>query len=308
MSNNLLKQVKDNIPLIYEAGKTKGIKEMQPQLEEKYNAGYDNGYEVGYNKGYDQGKIAGADEEMLQAKYNEGFEGGKNAGIKEGQQIEYNNFWDSVQKNGDLTAYENVFSGRGWNNITFKPKYSMQPTGAYMMFRYNQYQGSLIELLKQQNITMDFSKCTSANYCFSYSQFTEIGVLDLRKFNKNKIAQMFQGCSKLKKIEKILITDTVGCDSGFASCGALEEVIFEGVIGQKGFSFASCKLLNKASIESIINCLKVETDTTSELSIGFSLQAVNNAFKTAEGLADGSTSEEWTNLIATKPNWTITLT
>ena len=29
--------------------------------------------------------------------------------------------------------------------------------------------------------------------------------------------------------------------------------------------------------------------------------------KTSEGANDGNTSEEWLNLIATKPNWTITL-
>ena len=62
--------------------------------------------------------------------------------------------------------------------------------------------------------------------------------------------------------------------------------------------------LSKDSIISIINALST---ATSDLPITLSITAVNNAFETSPGAADGSTSEEWTALIATKPNWTISL-
>lgn len=250
----------------------------------------DSGRKLGYDEGYEVGKVSGND-------YSLGF--------SEGKQAEYNATWDSGQQNGNLTACDNLFSGRFWNNDTFRPKYNMQPTGAYMMFRYNQYKGSLIELLKEQNVTLDFSKCTTANYCFSYSNFTEIGIVDLRGFSKSsKMAQTFAYNSKLKKIEKIYIKETTGYDAGFTGCTALEEVIFEGTIGVTGFNFSACTLLNKQSIESIINCLST---TTTGLTVSLSLTAVNNAFETAEGIADGSSSPEWTALSDTKTNWTISL-
>lgn len=62
--------------------------------------------------------------------------------------------------------------------------------------------------------------------------------------------------------------------------------------------------LSKPSITSIINCLST---TTSGLTVTLSKTAVNNAFETSEGVADGSTSQEWLNLVATKTNWTISL-
>ena len=36
-----------------------------------------------------------------------------------GKQAEYDAFWDAYQSNGERASYENAFSGRGWNDITF---------------------------------------------------------------------------------------------------------------------------------------------------------------------------------------------
>ena len=75
-------------------------------------------------------------------------------------------------------------------------------------------------------------------------------------------------------------------------------------ITKNGFDVQWSTELSKESIISIINAL---SDTTTALTVTLSKTAVNNAFETAKGNADGSTSEEWAALIATKQNWTISL-
>lgn len=67
--------------------------------------------------------------------------------------------------------------------------------------------------------------------------------------------------------------------------------------------FAWCPL-DKASTTSVISAL---SDTATAQTLTLSLSAVNTAFETSEGAADGSTSEEWLALAETKPNWLIEL-
>jgi hypothetical protein len=63
--------------------------------------------------------------------------------------------------------------------------------------------------------------------------------------------------------------------------------------------------LNKESIKSFVNAL---SPTTTDKVLTLHKNAVNAAFETSTGAKDGENSEEWVNLIATKSNWTITLT
>jgi hypothetical protein len=72
----------------------------------------------------------------------------------------------------------------------------------------------------------------------------------------------------------------------------------------KSTNFQWSTKLSKDSIISIINALST---TTSGLSITLSKVAVNKAFETSEGANDGSTSAEWLNLIATRPNVSFNL-
>lgn len=70
--------------------------------------------------------------------------------------------------------------------------------------------------------------------------------------------------------------------------------------------FKGCSKLSADSIQSIIDGLA--TGVTGQ-TLTLSRTAVNKAFETEEGANNGSTEEasEWFNLIATKPDWTITL-
>ena len=100
-------------------------------------------------------------------------------------------------------------------------------------------------------------------------------------------------------------SETTPFSSDMFGCAREYEYIgFEGTIGKGGLDLHWSTKLNKESLTSIINALS--SDTTG-LSITLSLTAVNNAFETSEGAADGSTSTEWINLIGDKSNWSISL-
>ena len=107
----------------------------------------------------------------------------------------------------------------------------------------------------------------------------------------------------METIPKLGVSPRTTYSGAFGDCTALVNITFEGDIGNN-IDFKQSPLLSKASIGSIVSALYAEA-TGKALTL--SETAVNNAFETEEGLADGSTSAEWTELVGTKPNWTITL-
>ena len=115
---------------------------------------------------------------------------------------------------------------------------------------------------------------------------------------------MFSSCSVLTSIPQIDVSNGTNFSHMFNGCGALVNLTMTGTIKANGLYLTPCNKLSKASITSVINAL---SDTTNTLKVQLSKTAVNNAFETSSGVADGSTSEEWTTLIATKANWTIAL-
>lgn len=226
------------------------------------------------------------------------------AGYEEGQQAAYDAFWDEYQSKGVIYSAQYMFAFGGWNDTTFKPKYSLTTlTNASNMFNTT-YITDLKAALQRQGVTFDFSKCTAATGAFAYSRLTvlpEINLSGVANFN-----QVFYASTALKTIEKLIIRSSASpiFNVAFQRCDSLEHIIMEGLIGNNGLNFQWSTKLSRDSLESIISCLAT---STSGLSITFSLAAVNTAFETASGAADGSTSEAWLNLIATRSNWTISL-
>lgn len=239
----------------------------------------------------------GGTEVIKSGEMAEQISGVYDKGIEQGKQAEWNSFWDNYQQNGNRTNYYAAFNGSGWNNETFKPKYDMKPTTAYMMFRETG-----ITNLANCGVKFDFSNCTTFDYAFAYS-------------SKLKTLPSFIDCSKSNNLQgtfseggfvdlHIKVAKTTKFSGTFGTMHELTNFQVDGVIGQNGFNVQWSTKLSKASIESIINCLSTDT---SGLSVTLSLTAVKKAFETSEGANDGNTSEEWLNLIATKPNWTIKL-
>ena len=234
------------------------------------------------------------------AKIEEVYEAGKKA--------EYDGFWDTYP----TEQYDMVraFANFSWNSKNFRPKVSLKPQQAaqmFMTFDFRKKEDPLdfVAWTEKTGLTLDLSICTNLNQAFSQSNISRLGVVDLSKCNGNQSYGIFSENRVIHTIEKLIIPATMIIPQAmFYNTLNLENLTIEGTIGKNGFSVSSCTKLSRASIESIVNALSAQTNA---LSVTLSKTAVDNAFETAGGAADGTTSQEWANLISTKPNWTIAL-
>jgi hypothetical protein len=193
-----------------------------------------------------------------------------------GMEREYDRFWDAMQNNGNPNDYQYRFYN--FPPEAFNPKYDFVCTA-------NNYYSA--------NCTFRTFKGTDTMKDF-----------DVRPMKNGELLYTFYDAPNLENARTVKVHENIKYTGAFGSTPKLKEVRFEGVIGQNGLSFAQSTVLSKASVESVINAL---SSTTSGLTVTFSLVAVNSAFATTEGGTDGSTSAEWSALIATKSNWTISL-
>lgn len=225
-----------------------------------------------------------------------------------GKENEHSLFWDSFQDMGNKTDYGNTFSGAGWSDANFKPKYDITPTVCYDMFTNSAITGSLPEICRRQGISIDFSKSTSLLETFLYSAFSEIGTVDTQ--SASTIKWLFYSCKNLRTIENLIIHESH--DSKFKNFwkeiflndSALENLTISGTGKICGNLNVSASPLSKKSLENVISYLSPEA---SSKTASFSKAAVDAAFQTAAGAGDGSESEEWAELTGKKENWTITL-
>lgn len=124
-----------------------------------------------------------------------------------GTQVAYDTFWDSYQTNGTRGICDNMFSGKGWNNLTFKPKYDIRPSQGYMLLRSNDIVGDLVEILSKQGITLDTSRCSSMAYAFSVMNgITRVGTISLENIGNNSynVMDLFASNPKLETIDLII--------------------------------------------------------------------------------------------------------
>lgn len=218
-----------------------------------------------------------------------------------GMQTEYDRFWDSFQSAPTTGAAQ--FAGRGWNINTFKPKYDIKVRSGVYLFYNNGVIGDLVEILNELGVSLDTSKMTSAHYLFCDSYFSRVGEIDFRNLKSNDTAQAFASPS-LRTIDKLIVKEesNVLHSSTFTNATGLKNITIEGTLACS-VNFKNSPL-SKDSILSVFNSL---SDTITGTTLTLKLSAVNTAFETSAGAADGSTSEEWAALIATKTNWTISL-
>lgn len=235
-------------------------------------------------------------------------DGGYDDGFEAGKKSEYDTFWDALQDYGNKVAYLSEFQSPTWTNENFKPKYKIFATnGTFSNGEDSTHYKCNITDLRPETIgvEIDWSKCTNFNYILRKTPIAYVGVVDMS--NAQYGWCLFGDMKALKSVEKVILPPE-SANIAFKHLGfnrtTLESISFEGEF-YGSVDFYDCKLLNKESIISAINALSLSTVDTA---ISFSLKAVNNAFETSVGAADGSTSEEWLTLVATKQNWTISLT
>ena len=213
--------------------------------------------------------------------------------------------WDTLQDQGKRTSYAHAFK-TGWTDEIFTPKYDIAITarGALNMFD-GTYIKNLKAALEKQGVTLDLGEATDVGQMFRASKVTHLPLLDL----SSAVAanQVFMNCKDLEYIEGIRCSETTkiaanDSQGSFIGCTKLRHCIFSGTY-LSYFGLKECPL-DKESILSVFHVLSPEA---SGKYAAFSLAAVNTAFETSEGAADGSTSAEWTALVDGVPNWTITL-
>ncbi len=221
-----------------------------------------------------------------------------------GMQTEYDSFWNAYQLDREADDYNCAFAGRGWKKENFKPKYDIAGANMNQIFVNSAINGDLVEILAECGVELSFlnTAVTTLNYAFGSSKFTRIGALDFTKYTT--LAYIFSDATYLKTIDEMKVNENTVFNGVFNNTKALENLKISGTIGKNGLNLQWSTKLSAESIKSVMNAL---SDTTSGLSVTLSLEAVNNAFETSEGATDGSSSTAWSNLVASKSNWTISL-
>ena len=210
------------------------------------------------------------------------FDTGKDKGYKEGYSDCENHFWDNIQNFGEKTDYTRFFCD--WKTFEYiRPKYKVVPQkdapylfsgctalkvleSAYFDF------GQIPENYKEYNIGL-YALC---NKCSSLEYVEDVNFQPVMSY-----AYFFAGCENLKKIAVIRISEeskfggTFGGDC-FWRCYALEEVTFEGTIGNS-LSVQFCPKLSHKTLINIIECLKDYSSDTSGKVYTLNLGKVNTA-------------------------------
>ena len=202
----------------------------------------------------------------------------------------YDTFWDSYQLYGNRTNYDYGFSGNGWTDETFKPKYDITVKNGTYLFAYCLIT-DLVKSLNDCGVVLDLSQSTASGYLvIGSSTMQTIPIVDARK--RQQINYFIYSCSALRIVEKIILKDDGSQQfnaNSFGQLPALEEIRFEGCIG-KSLEIKGSPLLSTESVDSIISCLKDLTGATAQT---LTLHATVGANMTDEQKAAIST-KNWT--------------
>lgn len=211
-------------------------------------------------------------------------------------------FWDNYQANGTRTAYGNAYSGAGWTNNTFKPKYNMAVTSAANMFIGAPIE-NIVACLNAHGVIMDFSKCTGMSYGFQACASKTLPYMDLSSHTSStSLTAAFNNMSKLERIDGIKSSEnTTFATNTFAYLVSLTHCIFEGVITSNIDLHWSTKL-SRESILSLLQCLNA---TVSGKTITLPSKCIDTATDTL-ALIQGDTELNTAYTQALSNGYTIT--
>jgi hypothetical protein len=197
-------------------------------------------YDDVYNAGKAQGGGGGTD------RYDEGVEAGKKAQHRE--------FWENFVSGRSIDM---SYAFYGWNASAFYPKVNMAPyqTGR-MFYSFNSASKepfNLKERLEECGVTVDFSLSTNVAYMFSGSYISDLP--ELKFINASKLEGLFNLCTCLETIEKLVLKDdgTQTFVTATFNATALKHIEIEGKIGTD-ITFQVCPL-TVTSMKSIITHL-----------------------------------------------------
>ena len=189
-------------------------------------------------------------------------------------------FWNSYQNGGSRTDYTYAFTLM--NSKSFKPMYNLAPTakGANHMFRqFNNTAGAdwntpfdLATRLEEQEVTLDFSNCTSVQLTFYNVNISRIGECDFS--NCEGTDRCFYNSSKLTRIDKVIggeKTSFYGTNgSSFYKLPNLTYIRFGGTIGGtsnidiSGSPLLEVECFTNSESSGLFDCLADKTGDTSK--------------------------------------------
>lgn len=201
-----------------------------------------------------------------------------------GKKSEYDAFWDNYQDNGNRIEYGRAFSGAGWNNTTFKPKYDIivdgDATGSEIfLFDRSKINGSLKQILANQGVKLRFQNLGAigrmTRLFYNNLGLTELPTIDFSTAtirenypsDLNNLRYTLAWNSKVVTVEKFIFpTQTIFAgnptngDSIFCQFKALKNISFEGTC-RFSLGFGQSSLLTPQSILNIFNHLSTEEFT-----------------------------------------------
>ncbi len=222
--------------------------------------------------------------------------------FSKGKETQYDAFWDRYQNYGNLENYNSVFGGASWTQNTFKPKYNINALYCSYMFFNSTGIGDLAKLLENCGVSMDVSRVEYPSNVFSYAtQLTKVPELNFSY--ARQLSNLFQECTKLKTVVKLIVSENGGTtfSNSFAGCTSLQNITFGGVIGKK-INFSACPL----SKESILDIFAHLSNNSSSQTLTLKSSAVSTIDWT-NTLIDGVTYNSFDEICDLKPNWTISL-
>ena len=221
------------------------------------------------------------------------------AGVAEGEFQYRQRWWENFCNTAAAQDY--LFYGKGWNDTTFNPYGVVIKACKNYMFSDNTIT-NIPQKLIDGGASIDWSTTSTLLATFQACSSSVLPDVDLSTITS--LTRTFRSAQKATRLHIYNVRADCTFDTPFLYLYEMRDFEMTGTIGQNGFNMPHSKVLSKASITNIINCLST---TTSGLSVTISKTAVNKAFATTEGGTDGSTSAEWQALIATRSNWTISL-
>lgn len=217
----------------------------------------------------------------------------------------YDAFWDAYQDPKYIDC-DSRFAGRGWNDLTFYPKYDIPNQPAWQTSFATLFKNcgitDLAKRMQECGVKFIWDKVSRADNTFNWAtELTRVPEIDLS--NIENCYGIFSTATSLVTIEKLKVSTKTNLNVAFYQCTALENIVVEGELAYFRTDFSQSTKLSKASIISIIEALSKRV--SGDYTLTLSLAAVDEAFR--DGKDEGSWSTEWNNLTTSKENWTINL-
>lgn len=177
----------------------------------------------------------------------------------------YDSFWDTYQKNGTLTDYDNAFNSEYIENLwtveNFKPKYDIIATSCMATFYRFPSKIDLTEYMYSRGLKIEFKGYLNTTY--RYAQFTRVPECNVAMGTTNDMRKSFSDMPNLITIDKIVVDKYTTYTQTFYKLYELVNITFEGEIGNSIDLLHSSKL-SDSSIQNIIDSLADLTGTTAQ--------------------------------------------